>query len=166
MKNVLITGASSGLGLECAKLLANKGHHVFAGYRKKNDAIRLGSIENITPIKLDVTSKEDIHQAYESITQQGEGSLFALINNAGIVSACPLEAISEDDFREQLEVNFFGAHFLSQKFIPLLRKSGGRIINMSSIAAQVPIPSIGARARIFLFLKFLLPQFLFDKMVS
>ena len=103
-KFVLVTGASSGLGKETALTLAQEGYKVFAGVRKQEDkeAIEACS-ENITAIFLDVTSEESVNCAFEQIMQKTD-NLYALVNNAGIAIAGPVEYIPYDILKKQFEV--------------------------------------------------------------
>ena len=120
-KFVLVTGASSGLGKETALTLAQEGYKVFAGVRKQEDkeAIEACS-ENITAIFLDVTSEESVNCAFEQIMQKTD-NLYALVNNAGIAIAGPVEYIPYDILKKQFEVNVFGAIRIAQKALPLMK---------------------------------------------
>lgn len=145
--DVLISGASTGIGHASATQLARKGHTVWAGVRDQRAAdtlSRLG-LENLKPIFLDVTSKDSIEKCLSTI-KKSSGLLHGLVNNAGIVVGGPLEAVTLDDLRLQFEVNVLGAHHLTQVFLPLLRESKGRIVNMSSISGKVASPFLGPYA--------------------
>lgn len=134
-KTILITGASSGIGRYIVETLAARGHFVFAGYRDPKDALEIKKInpEKIQPILLDITSEESISQAKKVINETGR-ELDVLFNNAGLALGGPLEAISIESIKKLYEVNFFGCVKMIQNFLPLLRKSQGRIINISSIS--------------------------------
>ncbi len=142
-KNVLITGASTGIGEQAAKDLAHADFHVYAGIRNEADGEKLKAHhpQNITPILLDVTKHDQIQKAFEHI--QSKGALWGLINNAGIVVAGPLEFLTVEDLREQFEVNVFGLHQMTRIFLPLLRESKGRIIHIGSISGKFAFPFIG-----------------------
>lgn len=153
MKNkgaVLITGASSGIGKACAQVFFSAGYRVFAGVRKDEDGISL--CKDISPqlhaVILDITKTQDITNALNWITRTlgpGEG-IKGIINNAGIVVGGPLEFLSPDDFRYQLEVNLTGQFVVTQAFLPLIRKANGRIIYVGSAEGRFAIPFSGAYA--------------------
>ncbi len=142
-KNILITGASSGLGKATAKKLADEGYIVFAGVRKQEDKETLESLsENIKAIYIDVTSDESVQSAYECISKETD-SLYALINNAGIALAGPVEYLPIDILKKQFDVNVYGAIRTAQKFLPLMKNTDdSRIINMSSMASYGIFPFI------------------------
>jgi len=145
-KFILITGASSGIGEISAELLAQKGFHVFAGVRKSEDVEKLKSKAlNITPVIIDVTSEDTINGAFAKISEITEGfGLSGLVNNAGIAVAGPMEFLPLDKLRYQMEVNVIGQVAVIQKFLPLLRKGQGRIVNISSVAGLASFPLNGA----------------------
>jgi len=146
-KTVLITGASSGIGEATAALLTAQGYHVYAGVRQVPDAQRLqAQYANLTPLILDVTQPETIQRGVAQLTETlSETGLYGLINNAGIVVGGPLECLTEEALRHQLDVNVVGVLTLTNACLPLLRQGGeGRIINISSIAGVQALPYIGA----------------------
>lgn len=146
LPSVLITGASTGIGATCARILDQLGYRVFAGVRKSSDGDRLrdGASERLQPILLDVTSAADIARAVESITAAvGDGGLSGVINNAGIAVGGPLEYIGADDLRRQFEVNVVGLHAVTVACLPLVRRSRGRIIHVGSIAGLIASPFAG-----------------------
>jgi NAD(P)-dependent dehydrogenase (short-subunit alcohol dehydrogenase family) len=144
--NILITGCSTGIGEACARWLDRGGHRVFAGVRREADAERLrtGASGRLTPITIDVTDAGTIELARETIEQQvgGEG-LGGLVNNAGIAVTGPLEYLPIEEFRRQLDVNVVGQLASTQAFLPLLRRAGGRVVFMGSIAGRMTIPFLG-----------------------
>lgn len=143
-KSVLITGSSTGIGLDAAIKLADQGFKVYAGVRTAQDQKRLREIsDNIVPIILDVTSEAQIQDAYQLISSQ-QTSSFSLVNNAGIAVAGPFESLTVSDFRRQFEVNFFGLIQVTKAFLPLIRKNRGRIINISSVSGLSSSPFLGA----------------------
>ncbi len=139
---VVITGASTGIGAASAVELARRGFCVFAGVRKESDGERLkDQSPNIVPLLLDVTDASQIAAARETVgLAVGDVGLVGLVNNAGIVVAGPLEILPLDQFRLQLEVNVVGLIAITQAFLPLLRKSQGRIVNMGSLNGRVASP--------------------------
>jgi short-subunit dehydrogenase len=141
-KWVLITGSSTGIGRATAEYLASHDFNVYGGVRKEKDYQALKKIQNITPIKLDVTLEDSIQKAYEDI-KKNKTSLHALVNNAGIARAGPLMDLSIKDLYEQFEVNLFGVHRVTKKFFPLLQKTKGRIIMISSDSGFFATPFFG-----------------------
>jgi NAD(P)-dependent dehydrogenase (short-subunit alcohol dehydrogenase family) len=139
---VLITGASTGIGRATTEYLAANGFKVYAGARKSQDLENLAKIENVISIKLDVAKKVDVDAAVEFIKNRRTG-LFALINNAGIVSAGPLMDISEEELTEQLDINLVGVHRVTKAFFPLLLASKGRIVMISSNSGFFAAPFFG-----------------------
>ena len=140
--SVLVTGASTGIGLAISQYLASKGMHVFAGARKQKALENLAKNPNVTPLKLDVTNIEDIKQAKKIIEEKAAG-LFGLVNNAGIGNGGPLMDVSVEDLRAQFEVNLFGVHQITQAVFPLLLKAKGRIVMMSSDSGFFATPFFG-----------------------
>jgi len=146
---VVITGGSTGIGKACALYLDRLGFHVYAGVRMASDGdmLKQESSGSIKPLLLDVTDAASIGSAAEAVAATvGEAGLSGLVNNAGIVAAGPLEFLPLDEIRKQFEVNMFGQIAVTQAFLPLLRKSRGRIVNMGSISGRVAAPFIGAYA--------------------
>jgi NAD(P)-dependent dehydrogenase (short-subunit alcohol dehydrogenase family) len=142
-KSVVITGASSGLGKAAALHLSELGYRVFAGVRTESSAAELSgapSTGELIPVMLDVTDAASIAHAGELVEHEcSDTGLWAVINNAGVCISAPLECVPMDLMRTQLETNFVGALAVLQRFLPLLRASGGRIVNVSSgIANMVP----------------------------
>lgn len=138
---VLITGASTGIGRATALYLAGRGGRVFAGVRKEEDGSSLEreSTGDLTPVIVDVSDLETITGCFERIAAVvGDRGLDGLVNNAGITVQGPLEHLSLDDLRWQLEVNVTGQLAVTQVFLPLLRKARGRIVFTSSIAGRAP----------------------------
>lgn len=138
---VLVTGASSGLGKEIAKKLSDEGYRVFAGVRKEEDKIALESLNSkITAVYLDVTSEASLSSAFEIVSEKTD-KLYALVNNAGIALAGPVEYMPISVLQKQYDVNVFGALRCAQTFLPLLEKSEEkRIVNMSSMASYAIFP--------------------------
>ena len=149
-KTVLVSGASTGIGRATVQRLAARGHRVFAGVRReedaesiRKDAAQLNGGGELEPIQLDVTSQSDIDAVAERLKADGV-LLDGLVNNAGIVVASPLEALPLEELRRQFEVNLFSHAAVTQALLPSLRVARGRIINMSSIARRISNPFMGA----------------------
>jgi NAD(P)-dependent dehydrogenase (short-subunit alcohol dehydrogenase family) len=146
-KAVLVTGASSGIGKECALRLASRGFRVFAGVRKDEDGERLKAEASgsITPVLLDVTDSASIASAAQEISRSlGAAGLHGLVNNAGIAVAGPLEMLPTEALRRQFDVNVVGQIAVTQAFLPMLRAARGRIIIMGSILGRLALPFVGA----------------------
>ena len=148
-KIILVTGCSSGFGLLTAARLAAHGHIVWASMR---DMGRKGPLENeLARLKtrsiireLDVTKPSTIKNVVKEIHEK-HGGIDVLINNAGYGLAGFFEDLSEEEIRDQMEVNFFGVQNVCREVIPMMRKRAqGKIINISSIAGQVGTPCLGA----------------------
>lgn len=147
-RHVVITGTSTGLGRETALFLADRGFYVFCGVRKREDGEALAAActsGRVDPVILDVTDAETIAAAAAHVSQKvGRQGLWALVNNAGICVSAPLECVSSELFRHQLEVNLVGQLAVTQAMLPLLRKGGaGRLVNMTSGLGTVAIPYLG-----------------------
>jgi NAD(P)-dependent dehydrogenase (short-subunit alcohol dehydrogenase family) len=136
-RTVLITGTSSGIGEASVSALADAGWNVFAG---KHDAadVNGGARASVTPIALDVTSEASIAAAAAEI--QRAGGLDALVNNAGIPGAGPVETIPMDIVREVIETNLIAQFAVTQTFLPMLRASKGRVVFISSLGGRVAFP--------------------------
>ena len=143
---VFISGSSSGIGEACALGLDERGYHVFAGVRNAEDGQTLSqrASQRLRPVIVDITNPKQIKAAAETVRQAlGDKPLDGLINNAGISLGGPLEFVPIDRLRHQLEVNLIGHIAVSQMFIPLLRKSQGRIINVGSVVGIFASPMLG-----------------------
>ena len=142
---VVVTGASSGIGAATVARLARHGFEVFAGVRNEADAQAAAQRPNVTALMMDITDAAMIAAARERVEEiVGEHGLAGLVNNAGIVTAGPLEFQPLDDFRHQLEVNLVGHLAVTQAFLPLIRRGGGRIVNVGSIGGLLVLPIQGA----------------------
>jgi len=144
---ILITGASTGIGRASALLLDRLGYRVFAGVRRDVDAnaLRQEATDHLTPVILDVTDQESIRHTRDLIAGVTD-SLVGIVNNAGIVVAGPIEALSLDDVRLQFDVNVFGALAVTKAFIPHLRTGSGRVVNVSSINGRIVTPFVALYA--------------------
>jgi hypothetical protein len=143
-KYVLVTGSSTGIGRNISEKLALEGYKVFATARKDEDLNSLGKIDNVIPIKMDVTDYNSILQAKSEISNHlGNNKLFSIINNAGIAIGGPIELIPIEELRKQFEVNYFGVVNVIQVFFPLLDDKHSKIINMSSVGGKVANPFMG-----------------------
>jgi NAD(P)-dependent dehydrogenase (short-subunit alcohol dehydrogenase family) len=138
-KSVFITGAAGGIGCAAVRLLADRGYTVFAAIH--TDAGSLPDIPSVRRVAIDVTDPVSVTAAAEQVEREAPGgTLDAIINNAGIIIHGPLELVRPEDLRRQLEVNALGPVYVTQAFLPLLRRSGGRVVMLSAPTARVPVP--------------------------
>jgi NAD(P)-dependent dehydrogenase (short-subunit alcohol dehydrogenase family) len=152
MKSVVVTGASTGIGWGCAKVLIASGFRVFGSVRKQTDANGLSQEfgNSFTPLIFDVTDEAAVAAGAKQVeTALGAETLFGLVNNAGIVVPGPLLYLKIDDFRHQIAVNLTGQLIVTQAFTPLLgadrsRKGApGRIVMISSVGGKNALPFLG-----------------------
>src|SRR5262245_9730445 len=143
-KAVIISGASTGIGRGIALTLAQRGYWVFAGVRRGQDADVLrvaagdGGPGRLSPVLLDVTDAASLKAAREQVEAAlGDAGLVGVVNNAAIAVSGPLEFLPLAALRTQLEVNVVGALAMVQEFAPLLRRSRGRVVNVSSVGGFV-----------------------------
>ncbi|WP_020527206.1 SDR family NAD(P)-dependent oxidoreductase [Flexithrix dorotheae] len=146
MKNIiLITGCSSGIGLDAAITLAKRGHQVIATMRnlEKKTALVEKIKENdldIEVMQLDVTALDSIQKVVTYI-QTKYGRLDTLINNAGFGVAGFFEELTLEEYRLQMETNYFGVINVTKLMLPLLQKGlQAKIINISSLAGLNAVP--------------------------
>lgn len=136
-RSILITGCSSGIGLDAARTLHARGWRVLATCRHQADCDRLTS-EGLESFRLDLADEESIAAAVAEVVARTGGTLDALYNNGAF--ACPgaVEDIPRGALREIFETNLFGTHDLTRRVIPLMRAQGhGRIVNCSSVLGLV-----------------------------
>jgi len=139
-KAVLVTGASSGIGLKITERLAAGGYHVYAGARKAGDLERLNAMDNVTSVRLDVTVQDDVDNAVAFIQGQGLG-LWGLVNNAGVAALGSVAETTQEDLDFQFGVNVFGVHRVTRAFLPLIIESKGRITTIGSISGFIAEPN-------------------------
>ncbi|VBB48580.1 Aerobic energy metabolism [uncultured Paludibacter sp.] len=141
-KVVLITGASSGIGKETAKLLAAKGFKVYGAARNLDKMKELTAV-GVEILSLDITDEKSIENCVKQILLK-EKRIDILINNAGYGSFGAVEVVPMEEARRQFEVNLFGLGLLIQKILPIMRnQKSGRIINISSMGAYFGEPNGG-----------------------
>ncbi|MCB9478590.1 MAG: SDR family oxidoreductase [Deltaproteobacteria bacterium] len=143
---VVITGASTGIGNACARMLDDAGFRVFAGVRKQEDADRISAqgSDRLTPLICDITDTDSLARAAEEVAaEMGEAGLAGLVNNAGIAVTGPWEFIPLEKVRRQLEVNVVGQIAATQAFMPLIRKAKGRVVHIGSIGGRISNPMGG-----------------------
>jgi NAD(P)-dependent dehydrogenase (short-subunit alcohol dehydrogenase family) len=144
--NVLVTGASTGIGEACALHLDRLGWRVFAGVRRDEDGERLRrqATDRLTPVLLDVTDEAEVGTALSTIADLvGDDGLAGLVNNAGVARGGPIEFLPLDEWRDQFEVNVFGQLAVTKAALPLIRLTTGRIVFIGSIGGRVAAPMVG-----------------------
>lgn len=139
-KTILITGASSGIGKETAKLFQSKGWNVIATMRNPERETELLQLPNVLVTKLDVLDFDSIQKAFaEGIHKFG--SIDVLLNNAGYGAYGPLEAFSRDKILRQFNTNVIGLLDVTKTIMPHFRQNKkGIIINISSIGGKMTFP--------------------------
>ncbi len=134
LKNLIITGTSSGMGEAAAQYLGERGYRVFGGNLDGEKGV---TGPGITSHELDIRSDESVDRFMKEVPDR----IDALINNAGFALAGAVEETSLEEARDQVETNLFGAIRMCRKVIPTMRVQGhGRIINTSSGAAVAAGP--------------------------
>ena len=138
MPNVLVTGAGRGIGRATALRLARSGWDVFAGVRREQDGAALEGA--VTPVILDIADPAQVAALDGTLPD----TLDAVVNNAGVVVAAPIEGLDLDELRRQFDVNVVGQVAVTQAVLPRLRRSRGRIVFVSSVSGRISTPMTGA----------------------
>lgn len=145
-KVVVITGGSRGLGLVLARKLAEEGAKLALLARDELELLRaqkqLRSLDaDVETFVCDVTEDSDVKRAVARVVETF-GRMDVLINNAGVIQVGPLSTLTDDDFREAMEINFWGPLHMTMEALPHLRKQHGRVVNISSIGGKLPVPHL------------------------
>ncbi len=146
-RSVLVTGASTGIGLATVAAHVSAGFHVWATVRRVEDAAQLSSRfgSAVSTAIVDVTDADSIAALGKLV--RSAGPLHALVNNAGIALPSPLEHLPLDVLRRQLEVNVVGQLAVTQAVLPaLLASASPRIVFIGSISGRIAAPVLGAYA--------------------
>lgn len=145
-KTVLITGCSSGIGLESARELKRQGFRVLAACRKADDVARMDQ-EGFTGVLLDLDDAASVDRAADEVIALTGNRLYGLFNNAGYGVYGALNAISREQLEQQFSSNFFGTHQLTLRLLPAMLPHGeGRIVMTSSVMGLISTPGRGAYA--------------------
>lgn len=140
MNTVFITGASSGIGRETAKLFSKNGWNVIATMRKPELEKELNKMVNVKVLKCDVTETGSIKQAIKEGVEHF-GWIDVLINNAGYYTIGVLESATKEQINRQIETNLIGLINSTKEMLPYFRKQrSGTIINISSVAGKTTVP--------------------------
>jgi NAD(P)-dependent dehydrogenase (short-subunit alcohol dehydrogenase family) len=143
--NVLITGASGGVGSALTRALGDAGWRVFAAVRTPEAAAAVeANGGDVVAVRLELTDAESIRRAAEMVAERvGGQGLAGLVNNAGVIVQGPLELVPIDALRRQFEVNVIGQMAVTQAFLPLLRQGGGTVVNIGAATGRVTVPMFG-----------------------
>ena len=135
-KVILVTGASSGIGLACATAIQSKGHIVYGSAR---NTARLQGV-SFKPVELDVTDESSVKNAIASIVKT-EGKIDVLVNNAGNGVAGPAYTMSLANAKKQFDVNFFGVVSMCSAVLPgMINNKQGLVVNIGSLAGLFGLP--------------------------
>jgi short-subunit dehydrogenase len=148
-KVAIVTGCSSGIGLETSKILARNGFYTYATMRntdkiqETDKSIRENSGDDDLPlriIRLDVNDDTSVHNAIDTILSERQ-KIDILVNNAGYALVGPLRETSIDEMKAQFETNFFGAIRVIKVVLPTMRtQRSGRIVNIVSMGGRIAVP--------------------------
>ncbi|XP_054311164.1 17-beta-hydroxysteroid dehydrogenase type 2 [Pongo pygmaeus] len=144
-KAVLVTGGDCGLGHALCKYLDELGFTVFAGVLNENgpgaEELRRTCSPRLSVLQMDITKPVQIKDAYSKVAAMlQDRGLWAVINNAGVLGfPTDGELLPMTDYKQCMAVNFFGTVEVTKTFLPLLRKSKGRLVNVSSIGGGAPM---------------------------
>jgi NAD(P)-dependent dehydrogenase (short-subunit alcohol dehydrogenase family) len=145
-RTAAVTGAGSGLGRDISLGLAAKGYKVFGTAMSPADVNELkhASDGRVSLTVCDITAEQDVKAWATDVSEAvGETGLNLLISNAGVLTPGPIEALPLDAIRREFEVNVFGALSVINAFLPELRKARGRIVQVSTWTASLPLPFNG-----------------------
>ena len=133
-KIAVLTGGTSGIGMQTALALKNAGYTVYELSR------RAQCIEGLNHLVADVTDEAAVKKAVDEIVAR-EGKIDVLVNNAGFGISGAVEFTKTEDAKRLFDTNFFGMVNMNRAVVPVMREAGqGRIVNISSVAGQIPIP--------------------------
>lgn len=133
-KIAVLTGGTSGIGMQTALALKNAGYTVYELSR------RAQGIEGLNHLVADVTDEAAVKKAVDEIVAR-EGKIDVLVNNAGFGISGAVEFTKTEDAKRLFDTNFFGMVNMNRAVVPVMREAGqGRIVNISSVAGQIPIP--------------------------
>ncbi|KAL2051130.1 hypothetical protein ABVK25_008559 [Lepraria finkii] len=142
-----ITGCSRGLGLALVKAVLESGDIVIATARNAsslNSIVKEYGTDRILALSLDVTKEDQVHKTVNQ-AKAAFGRIDLVVNNAGYAEISPIEDVSFDSFRAQMETNFFGVVHVTKSILPILRQQrSGHILQVSSVGSRVGSPGLAA----------------------
>jgi NAD(P)-dependent dehydrogenase (short-subunit alcohol dehydrogenase family) len=155
MKQIIVTGSSSGFGLLITKSLASKGHKVYATMRNigSSNAVAAAQLKEwarsnghaLTVVEMDVTSTDSVNKAIASIAKEANGIIDVAINNAGISFTGVAESLTIEQTENIFQINVFGADRVIKAVLPYMHKQhDGLIINVTSVLARNQLPLTAA----------------------
>jgi NAD(P)-dependent dehydrogenase (short-subunit alcohol dehydrogenase family) len=145
-RHAVVTGASTGIGRATAHRLCREGYHVFTSVRRRQDAERLEQTFPglLTGMLMDVTKPAEISRAADVVgAHVGDAGVDALVNNAGVGIAWPVELVPLEKLRSLFAVNVEGQIAVTQAMLPLIRRASGRIVMIGSIGDRITMPFAG-----------------------
>lgn len=145
-RSVAVTGAGGGLGRDIALQLAAKGYIVFgtAFSPAEVDDLKAASGGRVSLNVCDITKPQEVKDWAGAVSESvGDTGLDVLINNAGVLTPGPIEVLPLDAIRREFDVNVFGALSVINAYLPALRKARGRVVQVSTWTASVPLPFNG-----------------------
>ena len=150
-RDVLVTGANSGIGLATALELAGAGARVLGTVRSdaKGDVLRDAArgrdlADRVEPVRCDVSDPADCTRGLADVAARTGGGPWAVVNNAGFAQAGTVEDVDDDQARAQLEVNLVAVGRVTRELLPAMRARGdGRVVNVGSVAGRVSLPLMG-----------------------
>jgi NAD(P)-dependent dehydrogenase (short-subunit alcohol dehydrogenase family) len=144
-RSILITGASSGIGLAAAETLKARGWRVLATARKPADIERLQVEEGLEVITLELSDQASVERCADEALRLTGGKLYAVFNNGAYGQVGAVEDLPTEILRHQFEVNLFAVHTLTRRLLPAMRANGGgRIVQCSSVLGLMAAPYRGA----------------------
>lgn len=147
----IVTGASSGLGLEIARALVERGSQVYGLARRTErlEAIQEKLGEAFHPVTCDVTNEDDVKEAFGTI-RNATAQIDALVNSAGLGGRAPVDELSTEKWNRQIDTNLSGTFLCTREVVPPMKEQnarsgfGGHIVNIASIAATIGNPTLSA----------------------
>ncbi|XP_033735353.1 D-beta-hydroxybutyrate dehydrogenase, mitochondrial-like [Pecten maximus] len=143
-QGVVITGCDTGIGHTLARRLASLGLTVYAGCLRETSDLRKHASKRLHVIQLDVTSDDSVRKALDYVSAHSAKTkcgVWGLVNNAGINHIGDVEFCTMEMYGRIMEVNLFGMIRVTKAFLPLIRKSKGRVVNVTSVQGRLPMPS-------------------------
>jgi short-subunit dehydrogenase len=145
---ILVTGATSGIGLEVVRTFAKMGWEVFATGRNEARRAEIAnelSAHRVHVLALDVDQRESIAACRQAVLDRTDGyGVDVVVNNAGFARMAPIAEVTDADLRAHFETNVFAAIAVAQAFLPqMMARRAGRIVNVSSSGGQISLPFVG-----------------------